>query len=240
MQLTKIISAITLLGLCSVSTAADDSITANIRSKVSKVIGANVEIDRVSKSNYADLYEIITSSGIVYTDKNGSFVIFNAVVVDSKSQTNLSEKRMVEISKFNWSDLPLKDAIKQVNGNGKRVLATVEDPNCGFCKRLQPELQKLPDTTIYTFLAPVLGEDSIKKSKAIWCASDQAKAWTNFMRDGSGLSSEINCDTPLERNVTLAKKLRVLGTPAILFSNGDRIPGYTTSEKIELKFSAIK
>lgn len=240
MRLKKLFSAIALIGICSISTAAEDPISTNIRSKVGKVIGPNVEIDRISKSNFADLYEIVTSAGIVYTDKIGSFVIFNAVVVDSKTQTNLSEKRMVEISKFNWADLPLKDAIKLVNGNGKRVIATVEDPNCGFCKKLQPELQKLPDTTIYTFLAPVLGEDSIKKSKSIWCASDSAKAWTTFMRDGSGLSTEVGCETPLDRNISLAKKLRVLGTPAILFTNGDRIPGYTTADKIELKLSAIK
>ena len=33
-------------------------------------------------------------------------------------------------------------------------------------------------------LYPVLGDDSFEKSKAIWCAPDKAKAWTDWMTAG--------------------------------------------------------
>ena len=48
-----------------------------------------------------------------------------------------------------------------------QVIATFEDPNCGYCKRLARDLQKLENITIYTFLLPILSEDSVKKSKQI-------------------------------------------------------------------------
>ena len=69
-------------------------------------------------------------------------------------------------------------AVKRVKGNGKRVIYTFEDPNCGYCKELQKELAKLNDVTIYTFLWPILSQDSVDKSKAIWCAATAARRGT--------------------------------------------------------------
>ena len=41
------------------------------------------------------------------------------------------------------------------------------------------------DVTIYTFLYPILGPDSDAKSRNIWCAKDKAKAWRDWMVDGT-------------------------------------------------------
>jgi thiol:disulfide interchange protein DsbC len=200
-----------------------------------KAILASEPIEKITKTKFGDLYEVLTPRGIVYTDKSGKFVIFNSVIIDTKDKSNLSEQRIAELSKFKFADLPLADAIKTVNGNGKRILATIEDPNCGFCKKLITELTKLPDTTVYTFLTPILGEDSVIKSKAIWCSTDKSASWINWMRDNNQPEATSTCDTPFERNIALSKKLRVNGTPAILFQSGQRIPGYTTADSIEKK-----
>ena len=77
--------------------------------------------------------------------------------------------------------LPIKDAFTIVRGNGKRKLAVFEDPNCGYCKRFERDLQKVDNVTIHMFLYPILGPDSVEKSKNIWCAKDQAKAWLDHM-----------------------------------------------------------
>jgi thioredoxin-related protein len=42
--------------------------------------------------------------------------------------------------------LPLALAVKQVRGDGKRVFATFEDPNCGYCKRLAKETARLDES----------------------------------------------------------------------------------------------
>jgi thiol:disulfide interchange protein DsbC len=68
-----------------------------------------------------------------------------------------------------------------VRGNGKRKLAVFEDPNCGYCKRFERDLQKVDNVTVYMFLYPILSADSTDKSRNIWCAKDKAKAWMDWM-----------------------------------------------------------
>jgi thiol:disulfide interchange protein DsbC len=202
----------------------------NIAKTIEEKTGQRVE--SVTKTKFAELYEIVGPHGIAYTDKDGSFLVTGAVI-DVATRENMTAKRMAEISIFKWSELPLHDAIKIVQGNGARVFATVEDPNCGYCKKLAPELAKLKDVTIYTFVAPVLGAESEKKTKAIWCAPDREVAWRRAMQNSPLDAITTACETPSARMLDMARKLRVSGTPAILFMDGTRIPGYSTAEAIE-------
>lgn len=235
MKLKTIALAAALIASFGSAIAADDPNIDVIKKNVAKTLAPSGGVEKITKSAFADLYEIVTPRGIVYTDKKGSFVIHNAAIIDAATETNLSEKRMDEISKFKWSDLPLKDAIKIVNGNGKRVIATIEDANCGYCKKLAPELAKLPDTTIYTFVVAILGPDSTKMGRNILCSDNKAASWLALMRDNKTPDESKLCETSLERNSILSTKLRVLGTPAILFPSGERLPGYVTVDKIEEK-----
>lgn len=129
-------------------------------------------------------------------------------------------------------------AIKRVRGNGKRVLYTFEDPNCGYCKKQQQELAKLNDVTIYTFLWPILSPDSHDKSRAIWCAKDRAKAWEDYMLRGAMPQNDAKCDTPIDRNMTLARRFGAQGTPAVFAADGRMLGGYIPAEKIEEAFKA--
>ena len=119
-----------------------------------------------------------------YTDEKMTAFIAGGQLIEGKTMKNLTEERMRKLTAIKFSELPLERAIKQVRGDGKRVLATFEDPNCGYCKRLAKDLQKLDNVTIYTFLYPILSEDSIRKSKQIWCSADRAKAWNDWMVEG--------------------------------------------------------
>ena len=217
------------------SAAVPDAFTVLIAKKLAPVLG-NVPVEKVMPTKYAGLYEVLTPNGIIYTDKTGSFVSFGPIV-DTATQTNLTEKRLGDFSKFAFKDLPFKDAIKVGKGDGSRKLAVFEDPNCGYCKKLMQELAKVDNITVYTFLIPVLGPDSVTKSKALWCAKDQAKAWTGYMSGTAPLpaSPTEQCDTPFERNAAMQRKLRITGTPALLFVNNTKVPGYITADAIEAK-----
>lgn len=194
-------------------------------------------VEKIMPSKHAGLYEILTPAGLFYTDKTGSFVIFGATIVDTKTKTNLTEQRLNEFSKFEFSSLPLQDAIKTVKGDGSRIVATIEDPNCGFCKKLMQEVAKLDNVTIYTFLVPILGADSLVKSTAIWCAKDPSAAWTGFMSSTSPLPATptTSCNTPFQRNSVLLRKLRISGTPVLLFADNTKTPGYIAAAAIEAK-----
>lgn len=229
--------ALSLTCLTSTAAMANDKTADRIRKAVAPLL-QDQPIETITKSSHAGLYELLTPSGIVYTDQTGSFVIFNAALVDSKTKVNLTSKRLDDLSKFTFADLPFSDAIKTVQGDGSRQLVTFEDPNCGYCRKLQQEIKKLENVTVYTFLTPILAQDSEVKSKSIWCAPNPTKVWADFMvGDGKIPPAPEACATPLSRNQALYKKLHLNGTPALLFPSGSKTHGYVKAEQIEASLS---
>jgi thiol:disulfide interchange protein DsbC len=225
------------LALAFVSTVQADE--ADVRKAMEAKLGAKVE--SVTKSGYLGLYEVYMEGNIFYTDEKMTAFIAGGQLIDAKTMKNTTEERMRKLTAIKFSELPLERAIKQVRGNGKRVMATFEDPNCGYCKRLAKDLLKLDNATVYTFLLPILSEDSLKKSRQIWCSSDRAKAWNDWMVDGKTPTGKEDCDTSaVEKNREFASKLKITGTPTIFFADGERVPGAMPLDRIEQKLGAAK
>ena len=225
------------LALAFVSTVQADE--ADVRKAMEAKLGAKVE--SVTKSGYLGLYEVYMEGNIFYTDEKMTAFIAGGQLIDAKTMKNTTEERMRKLTAIKFSELPLERAIKQVRGNGKRVMATFEDPNCGYCKRLAKDLLKLDNATVYTFLLPILSEDSLKKSRQIWCSSDRAKAWNDWMVDGKTPTGKEDCDTSaVDKNREFASKLKISGTPTIFFADGERVPGAMPLDRIEQKLSAVK
>lgn len=213
------------LGLVSLTALADE---AEVKKAVESKVG---KIEKLVKAPVAGLWEVTVDGQIFYADDKGSHLIFGNVL-DIKTGKNLTAERQ-------FNSLPLDVAVKQVRGSGKNVVVTFEDPNCGYCKKLAKDLLKVKDVTIYTFLYPVLGDDSYDKSKAIWCSADKAKAWNDWMVGGTAPgAAPAKCDTAgLDKSMQLGRKLRVNGTPALFFPSGERVGGYIPAAEIEKRFS---
>jgi thiol:disulfide interchange protein DsbC len=220
---------------------AENSVEENIRKAVEPRLGEGVKIDSVKATPYAGLYEIRVGDEIRYTDKTGSYLIVGHVF-NLKTSEDLTQARIDDINKIKFSDLPLELALKTVKGNGKRVIAVFEDPNCGYCKRFrQQALKDVDNVTVYTFMYNILSPDSSVKSKNIWCSVDRNKAWDDWMISGKAApAAPANCTTPNDQVLALGQKLRVNGTPAIFFADGSRIPGAIDLKTLESKFSSIK
>lgn len=213
--------------------------TLAVSPKLQELIGD--PIIRVSKSPLAGLYEVITETNIFYTDEKQSFVLLNSVVVGVEKKNNMSQERNSQLGPFQFQDLPLDHAIKTVRGDGSRVFVTWEDANCGYCKRFLKVLDEVPNTTVYTFVVGILGEDSKEKAKNIWCAPDKSKVWTEWMGRNVPIPVQEKCTgVPTAANEMLMKKYRIQGTPAIFFQNGERIPGMTSAANIEKKLAQLK
>ena len=212
---------------------------ADIKKAMEARLGAKVE--SVSKSGYLGLYEVYADGAIFYTDVKVSALVVGGQMIDAKSMKNVTDERMKKLTAIRFSDLPLDRAIKQVRGDGKRVLATFEDPNCGYWKRLAKELLKLDNVTVYVFLYPILSEDSVRKSKQIWCAADRSKAWNDWMIDGKAPAGREDCDTSaVTKNQEFGRKLNISGTPTMFFGDGERVPGAVPLARIEQKLNQVK
>jgi thiol:disulfide interchange protein DsbC len=194
-----------------------------------------IKVEAVTKTPYLGLYEVRLDGEILYTDEKMNY-IFSGNIIDAKTMQNITEKRLRDLTAIKWENLPLDAAVKTVRGNGKRTLAIFSDPNCPYCKRFEKDLAKVDDITIYTFLYPILSQDSHEKSKAVWCSADKAKAWSELMLNGT-VPTAARCDTPIDKNLELGRKYRVTGTPTLVFASGERVPGAITAEQIEKMFA---
>ncbi|MDR2015974.1 MAG: DsbC family protein [Azoarcus sp.] len=216
------------------TTKTEQANAARVRKNVAAFLDVpESTVEWVTRIPQGRLYEVVLTNGeLFYTDKAVSFFIIGNII-DVGTRQNLTGERLDKLSRIDFGSLPLEQAIKRVAGNGQRVVVTFEDPNCGYCKRLGAELQKLKDVTIYTFLYPMLLDDSMTKSRHVWCAKDKAATWTAWIVDGK-TPEALSCDSSaIDRNMELGRKLRISGSPVLFFANGTRIVGYRSASDLE-------
>ena len=213
---------------------------ATIRKNLGERLPQLVKIDEIRKGPMPGLLEVrVNGTEIFYTDAEGNYLLQGSLI-DTKQHRNLTEERIDKLTAISFDALPFKDAFTIVRGSGKRKLAIFEDPNCGYCKRFERDLQKVDNITIYLFLYPILGADSNEKSKHIWCAKDKGKTWQDWMVREQ-LPPATNCDVAaLARNVALGQKHKISGTPTLVFADGTRVPGAIGVDEVEKHLMAVK
>jgi thiol:disulfide interchange protein DsbC len=231
-------AGLALGALCGTAVHADD---AAIRKNLAERLPTLPAIDEISKSPLPGLYELRVGTEIFYTDAEGRYFVQGAII-DTKLQKNITEERQKKLLAVAFDNLPLKDAFTIVRGNGKRKVAIFEDPNCGFCKRFEQDLQKVNDVTVYLFLYPILGDDSVVKAKNLWCSRDRGRAWQDWMLKGhSAPQAQAQCDTAaLDRNVEFGRKYKINGTPTTILADGTRMPGAMPLDQLEKAIATAK
>ena len=178
------------------------------------------------------VFEVAMGANLAYVDASGQYFLFGHLY-DMKVQRDLTAERKDTLARIDFAMLPLADAIKDVRGRGSRALAIFSDPDCPHCRRLEAELKGLSDVTIHTFLMPIasLHPQARAKAIAVWCAKDRLGAWQALMtRDQVPPSAD--CAHPVDRNVALAERLGVTGTPTLVAADGRVLPGAASAEQI--------
>lgn len=220
------------LGLALSASAQESAIRKTLAERIPQL----EKIDEVRATPMPGLYEVRMGTDLFYTDAKGNFLI-QGELIDTKARRNLTEDRINKLSAVSFTALPLKDAFVTVRGNGKRKLAVFEDPNCGYCKRFERDLQGIDNVTVYTFLYPILSPDSAEKSRNIWCAKDRIAVWHDWMVSEKAPAA-ASCDTAaLQRNLAFGKKHKITGTPTLIFTDGSRVPGAISAAEIEKRLA---
>lgn len=206
---------------------------AAIRKNLAARVPALASIDEVRKTPMNGLYEVRVGTDVLYTDAEGNFLLQGSLL-DTRNRKNLTEERVSKLTAISFADVPLKNGITIVRGNGKRKLVMFEDPNCGYCKRFEKDLQKVNNVTVHVMLIPILGADSVEKARQIWCSADKAKAWNDWMQRDVLPKGAGSCNTDaLTANLDFARKYRITGTPTLVFEDGTRVPGAINAQQVE-------
>ncbi|AZN36639.1 DsbC family protein [Iodobacter ciconiae] len=237
-SISRVLIAAGFIALTACSASADNS-TNQLKQKLAKQL-PDREITSISTTPMKGIYEVVIGKRqIVYTDIKGEYILAGDMI-DLAKKSSLTEQRTAELQKTDFSKLPLDQAIKDVRGDGSRVLVVFSDPDCPYCKRLEREsLNGINNVTIYTFLMPLsIHPDAERKSKVIWCAADKHAAWSNFMLKDQMAEGAGTCENPIEKNMKLAESLGISGTPALIFKSGQIVSGAIPKEQIEQLLAA--
>ncbi len=214
-----------------------------ISQSVESWLQGRYKVDEVSETPIKEIFEVRIGNELFYVDGKAKFAILEGRMINLKSGEDLTAMRLDKILTIDFESLPLELAIKTQTGkeNGAgNTIAVFEDPYCSYCKKYRMNLEKINNLTIYTFLFPILSQDSVEISREIWCSKDNSKAWENFIIRGIKPSEILtNCKFPKERLLALGKKLGINATPTSYLVSGKRIPGAVSQELLEGEFSQL-
>lgn len=227
------LAAVLLLmhGACHAATSESDAVLAALKQKFPQTTFTSV-----APAPVKGLYEVAMGRKIAYTDRTGRYFMYGSLV-DMQTNDDLTAARVAELSRVDVRKLPVQDALVRVNGQGRRTLYVFSDPDCPFCRRLEPELDKLDDVTIYVFLYPLesLHSDAARKAQAIWCEADEKKRlelWHRAVLKTQDVAT-AECANPLKRNLALGEALGLQGTPTLIAADGRTLPGMVPAAAIE-------
>lgn len=199
-------------------------------------------VKSVSVAPAKGLWEVQYTSkgkkGLAYLDFSLNNIIIGQII-EIKTKHNLTRERMMEIAKVDFSSIPLDNSIVLGNPDASRKIVVFSDPDCPYCQKLHKELHQVistrSDIAFYIKLFPLpMHKDSRRKSEAILCDKS-----LKILEDAYAKKKvpDPSCkNTRIDENITLAKKLGITGTPAIIFSDGRVIPGFLKSDEI-IKFA---
>jgi thiol:disulfide interchange protein DsbC len=233
--MTRTLIAILALAAALFAGGASARDEATVRKAAEAFIGEDMKIDGVARAGFLGLWEVrvATPEGtrLLYTNDEATH-FFIGSVFDGKTQSDLTEQRMRRLNSVRFADLPLNQAFKIVRGKGTRQFAYFSDPRCPYCKKFDQEIVKMDDVTVHVFLLPIISPDSGPLSRAVWCSPDRAKAWQDLMLNNVMPTANGNCSNPIERNLELGRKLRVNGTPTLIFVDGQRMSGWRPAPQL--------
>ncbi len=197
------------------------------------------QIGSVTKTPYSGLFEVYLDGQLVYIDAKAQYV-FAGDVIDLKNRANLTQARLNQLQAVKWDTLPLGNALKTVKGKGERKLVVFSDVDCPYCRKFEAELAKVDNITVYTFLYPIEGlhPKAVQISKQIWCAPDRNKAWDDYTTKDIVPKNDGKCANPVDDTIALGSKLKVSGTPTLIFANGQRVPGMVPAAQLERLLAA--
>ena len=224
-------SGLVSLVLHALPAVADDDLAA-IKKRLSERF-TDLTITAVRPAPVAGLYEMEFGARTALVTADGRYLI-NGDLIDMEARRNLTAEHHAKLI------LKAIDALGESNmivigpTDAKRTITVFTDVDCPYCARLHKEVPKLNEAGVKVryLLYPRAGKGSetYKRSVAVWCAKDRAKALG--IAKGGGAIEMKTCSNPVDAVLKLAEEVPVEGTPTLVLDDGRVVPGFAPADKL--------
>ena len=209
-----------------------------ISSKINAVLPEGMSVQSVKESMIENLYVVdIGDLQPIYASKNGEFFFYgelyavngNMLLNTTKDEINLKRKNILDAA------LTEDDFITFKSDNEKHRVIIFTDVDCGYCRKFHNEINDFNDLGItvnyVAFPRSGLASDSYNKIVTAWCSTAPKDTLTK-MKEGVDVQLSMCQNHPVEKHFLLGQKIGITGTPAIIKSNGELLPGYLPPEEL--------
>ncbi|MCR8922711.1 DsbC family protein [Dasania sp. GY-MA-18] len=221
--------------------ATDEKVSVEVANNISrafKMVRPDWQLQSVTTSRMPGLYKVqILNGPLLYSSASGlQFVAGDLFEITPKGFVNISEyERSGDRAKL-MADVARKDMIIfSPAGETKDYVTVFTDIDCGYCRKLHAEVPKLNEMGIevryMAYPRAGIGSKSYNKIVTAWCADDPNKALTS-LKQGKTMSLNMCKDNPVAKQFLLGQEIGVSGTPAIITSSGQLLPGYMPADKL--------
>ena len=203
-----------------------------ISSKINAVLPEGMSVQNIKKSKIENLFVVdIGDLQPIYASKDGGFFFYgelyavngNVLLNTTKDEINSKRKSILE------KELSEDDFISFKSEDEKYRVIIFTDVDCGYCRKFHNEIKDFNNLGItvdyVAFPRSGLNSDSYNKIVTAWCSNDPKNTLTK-MKQGIDVNLSTCQDNPVESHYLLGQKIGITGTPAIIKSNGELLPGY--------------
>ena len=203
-----------------------------IVTKINQVLPAGMSVKGIKQSQVEGLFVVdIGDLQPIYASKDGNFFLYGEMYAikngellnTTKQEISLNRKAILD------SELSEKDFITFAATDEKHVITVFTDVDCGYCRKFHGEIEDYNAQGItvnyVAFPRSGLESESYNKIVSAWCSSDP-KGTLTALKEGRDPALKLCQDHPVEDHYLLGQRIGITGTPAIISSSGDLLPGY--------------
>ncbi|USA43633.1 DsbC family protein [Spongiibacter taiwanensis] len=202
-----------------------------------KTARPDVVISQVAPSDVAGIYRVELQNGPeIYVSADGKyFFLGDMYSVTETGFVNLAETRRNGERQKLMAEVKREDMIIfSPEGKPKGAVYVFTDVDCGYCQKLHKEVPELNamgiEVRYLAYPRAGLGTPTYKKMESAWCADDRLAAM-DALKDRRPIP-EKSCDNPIAEEYKLGGEVGVTGTPAIVTTSGQLIPGYMPADRL--------
>ena len=193
-------------------------------------------IEAVFVSPIEGMFGVELAGGqVLYGSQDGRFLINGDMYQIGDTLVNLAEERRAVKRRAVMSRIPREEMVVfSPKGPTKDYVTVFTDVDCGYCRKLHMEMAELNalgiEVRYLAYPRQGLGTPTYKKIVSAWCSDDPNDAMT-ALKSGRSIP-EKTCDNPVAKQFEIGQQVGVNGTPAIVTSTGQLLPGYMPAKNL--------